>query len=389
MTRFPTIRRTLCLSLLCCLLLFLLPPAVFGAEENTDTLPRVTVTPLDPAPARGGTYRAEVQFQDGVQQATAFRLLLTYDTDYLTLTSIQRGSTINTGDFHYMISDAGATVIFASADRPVSLTNGSCCTLVFQVREDAAVGSASLLVTVDRLVNTDLEKDNRPLTAGATVEMPRLLSDNAQLTALVPSAGELTPSFSPEITEYTLSVPFEVTELTFTTAAADNGTCRVNRKNLGAGGSKTTFVIRVTAEDGKSVSEYVLTATRGEKVKSTTSSKTPSAGNSGGGTTTSRKPITGQTTANRNTDTGTDQPTADDPAPTEPGNTTDNNAGGTTLYGTRSITYNSAPEAVYVIAFLTAAVCGLSIAVIILAVKPKKHEKSDINNFKQPPKHWK
>ena len=45
----------------------------------------------------------------------------------------------------------------------------------------------------------------------------------------------------------------------------EGATYRVNRKNLGAGGSDTLFRITVTAEDGETKNEYQVTVHRQEK----------------------------------------------------------------------------------------------------------------------------
>ena len=109
-----------------------------------------------------------------------------------------------------------------------------------------------------------------------------VLSDSAKLLSLVPATGTLEPAFSPETLSYTLTVPFSVTTMTFTAEAVEGATYRVNRKNLGAGGSDTLFTITVTAEDGETKSEYQVTVHRQEKSASTNASGGTSASNEGG-----------------------------------------------------------------------------------------------------------
>src|SRR5699024_10138097 len=81
-------------------------------------------------------------------------------------------------------------------------------------------------------------------------------SSDASLLDLVPETGELVPSFDPDRLDYHLTVPYEVKQLTFLAEPAAGASCRVNRKNLGAGGSETEFRFTVTAEDGKTKREY-------------------------------------------------------------------------------------------------------------------------------------
>ena len=90
-------------------------------------------------------------------------------------------------------------------------------------------------------------------------------STDARLLSLVPETGQLTPAFHPEVLEYRLSVPFEVTSMTFAAQPATGASCRVNRESLGAGGSDTLFRITVTAEDGETQRVYQVTVHRQEK----------------------------------------------------------------------------------------------------------------------------
>ncbi len=84
----------------------------------------------------------------------------------------------------------------------------------------------------------------------------------AGLLSLAPSSGTLTPDFSPEVEAYRISVPYEVTEMHFSARTLSGGSYRVNRKNLGAGGTETEFTITVTAEDGKTKRAYMVTVYR-------------------------------------------------------------------------------------------------------------------------------
>ncbi|MEY8574806.1 cadherin-like beta sandwich domain-containing protein, partial [Oscillospiraceae bacterium 21-37] len=87
----------------------------------------------------------------------------------------------------------------------------------------------------------------------------------ALLLSLVPETGQLDQAFSPDRLSYTMTVPYEVKALTFTATPAEGASCRVNRKNLGAGGSETEFQITVTAADGKTKQVYRVTVYRQEK----------------------------------------------------------------------------------------------------------------------------
>ena len=70
--------------------------------------------------------------------------------------------------------------------------------------------------------------------------------------------------------------------MTFTAEVPEGAAYRVNRKNLGAGGSDTVFEITVTAADGETRQVYTVTVHRSEKAASTGGAGTGS-GSSGGG----------------------------------------------------------------------------------------------------------
>ncbi len=100
------------------------------------------------------------------------------------------------------------------------------------------------------------------------------LSQDARLLSLTPEQGQLSPAFDPEVLEYRLTVPFEVTTMTFAAQPAEGASCRVNRKNLGAGGSSTLFTLTVTAEDGTAKRVYQVTVYRQEKAAAASPSPT-------------------------------------------------------------------------------------------------------------------
>ncbi len=144
----------------------------------------------------------------------------------------------------------------------------------FLVREGAEPGESHFSVSVYQVRTPQSE----PLPSMDEVQPYVVLpppSGEASLLSLVPSEGELDPGFSADCFDYQMTVPFSVTSLTFLAEPAAGGACKVNRKNLGAGGSDTEFLVTVTAEDGKAKSKYRITVHREEKLVSPKPSPTP------------------------------------------------------------------------------------------------------------------
>lgn len=138
-------------------------------------------------------------------------------------------------------------------------------TFLFRVREGAEPGEKSFLASVYDVVSPVPE----PLEGGAEEEVPYAVlpppREEAFLLSLTPSAGSLEPAFSQDCAEYAVTVPFSVTSMTFAAKPAQGAVCKVNRKNLGAGGSDTLFLLTVTAEDQKTKEQYRVTVHRQEK----------------------------------------------------------------------------------------------------------------------------
>ena len=95
----------------------------------------------------------------------------------------------------------------------------------------------------------------------------------AALLSLIPPTGTLSPSFDPERFQYSLSVPFSVTSLVFDAQPAEGCSVRVNRKNLGAGGSTVDFEFTVTSESGETA-VYTVAVTREKKPVTAVAGKT-------------------------------------------------------------------------------------------------------------------
>ncbi len=384
--------RWICLLLFAGLVAATVLPAniVFGAEAEQgaggDDAFAVVVESGQETAVRGETYRATVRFQGGTAQAAAaFRLYLNYEADFLTLRSIEAAPGMATSEFRYAVTENEATAVFASLSRSVSLADGVCCTLVFDVNEDAPVGSTTMTATADQVVATGLEKLPGTNTAGLTAEMARILSSGAVLASLAPSSGELTPVFSPEITEYTLSVPYEVTELTFAAEPADNATYRVNRKNLNSAGTPTTYTIKVTSEDGSSVTEYVITATR--QLKAAAAGSTSSSGGSSGSSGSSGASAS-RTTSSRSASSASQKSSAANAGTTgaAAGTGQAQTNGGTTVYGSHTLYIGNQSGSEYLFLAILIVLCALCVLSVVRikssgSPRPSKRSRQDNSDY--------
>ncbi|MBQ8165188.1 MAG: cadherin-like beta sandwich domain-containing protein [Clostridia bacterium] len=126
-----------------------------------------------------------------------------------------------------------------------------------------AVGKVtfSINATSYKLVPDDNGDEMSILTMGASATIMDVGSSDANLKSLVVDGGELVPSFSPDITQYTVTVPFDIAALYVYPSTSDSrATHTVEGDEFLNVGTKTRTVV-VTAQDG-TVKKYVITITR-------------------------------------------------------------------------------------------------------------------------------
>ena len=119
----------------------------------------------------------------------------------------------------------------------------------------------------------------------------------------------MTPVFSPEQLEYTMTVPYETTTVSFSAETAEGATYRVNRKNLGPGGSESNFEITVTAADGQTKQTYTVLVHREAKAATPKPALTPKPTATAKSTATPKPAATAKSTAGGSTKTAAPQST--------------------------------------------------------------------------------
>lgn len=210
----------------------------------------------------GETVEISLSWPGDRTDIAAFLLQVEFDPTVLSLRRSSRASSLREGETAVLEEDGVIRAGFLMGDAPFPA--GESFSFRFQLAEDAPAGETWIRVSVldPRAADGSSLEEVSFLLPLSVLPLP---SSDASLVSLAAESGQLSPAFSPDITEYALSVPFEVAQLSFSAQPADGAVCRVNRKNLGAGGSDTLFLFTVTAEDGKTRREYRVTVHRGEK----------------------------------------------------------------------------------------------------------------------------
>lgn len=215
---------------------------------------------------RPGTQVEARFFYNGtLSGVAALRLRLEYDPEVLRFQEVQYGDQLEKGEAATKNEDGVLSTVVTLPGEETSLDIGDLLVCSFLVRGDAPLEKTLLRASVFQVVDGNSEPVQEVMETELALQVLPPPSTDARLLSLVPETGQLTPAFHPEVLEYRLSVPFEVTSMTFAAQPAEGASCRVNRESLGTGGSDTLFRITVTAEDGETQRVYQVTVHRQEK----------------------------------------------------------------------------------------------------------------------------
>lgn len=205
----------------------------------------------------------------GQGELGAFLVRVEYDPEYLMFQSAVEGESVHGG---YSLTQSKEGVVDSGYVKKGGeegiLSSDELFRYRFRVREDAPEGETELSISVYQILTPDFS-ELEPVEQSLLFTVLPPPSSDASLISLQPETGELNPAFSPDCFTYTMTVPFSVTSLNFFAEPAEGAVCKINRKNLGADGSDTVFLLTVTAEDGKTKSVYQVTVHREERAVNT------------------------------------------------------------------------------------------------------------------------
>lgn len=213
----------------------------------------------------GTQVEARFIYNGTLSGVAALRLRLEYDPEVLRFQEVQYGDQLEKGEAATKNEDGVLSTVVTLPGEETSLDIGDLLVCSFLVRGDAPLEKTLLRASVFQVVDGNSEPVQEVMETELALQVLPPPSTDARLLSLVPETGQLTPAFHPEVLEYRLSVPFEVTSMTFAAQPAEGASCRVNRESLGTGGSDTLFRITVTAEDGETQRVYQVTVHRQEK----------------------------------------------------------------------------------------------------------------------------
>ena len=246
------------LSLLCWTLLFSLWGA---AAQAAGFAPALTVEEGRP----GGVVEVAFPYDGSLGEVAAFRTQVEYDPTVLEYLRPTYGESVQAGTVTTQNTPGKVASVYTAPAGGPYLAAEDAIIYRFRILESAAPGLATVFASAFELSTPEPAAIPEDVDVSLSFQVLEPPSSDARLLSLAPDHGQLQPAFDPDVFAYTMTVPYEVEDVTFTAEPVPGAACRVNRKNLGSGGSDTLFRITVTAEDGETRQVYTVTVHRSEK----------------------------------------------------------------------------------------------------------------------------
>lgn len=181
--------------------------------------------------------------------------VLHYDSSTLTLT----GTRQLIGDSWSVDMSGGNLLAYdQSLNNPIS-GSSAVLAVTFRVKSGVAAGT-KVSATITDIVTSDGNSDQNLNDASWSASVAPPPSGNANLSGLSCGSYALSPSFSAGTTEYSVTVPYDVSRLPLDYSAADGGAnVSVSGNQLSVG--VNTVVLTVTAANG-ATRRYTISVTR-------------------------------------------------------------------------------------------------------------------------------
>ena len=215
------------------------------------------------------------------QNISAFRVKITFDTSNLEFENIynKQGVTL-ANEFKSSVKGNTLTIIYVTSNEGINLTPNSdteIFSLKFKAKANSVGSHSTITATFDGVSDYDINEiyAENPLPLNINI-VDKIMSD-CSLKDLVPSEGDLSPEFNPQIYNYDLTVPYSTKFIEFDALPNNpNAYAKVSRKNLNSAGSKTLIKITVTDSVTKDKSIYFVNVNRSSKPSSANDSNSSS-----------------------------------------------------------------------------------------------------------------
>lgn len=260
--------RKLCFLVIFTLFAFAMPLSVSAQDNGAFS---VSISQGDIYP--GDKIKLSLSCDVIEENVGAFIVRTEYDSSALNYVKHETGPAIKSQYIQTAESTGSVSFVYTNklSDASSSL-QGELLSLTFTAGSNSAEQTLPFKVYIEQIADKNGNLINAPISYDLSVYVLPAPSNNCNIISLVPDTGELSPAFDPEITAYEINLPFETTKLDFDVETVLGATWKINRKNLGAGGSAVDFLITVTSEDKTASKVYTITANRAVKGAAVSSS---------------------------------------------------------------------------------------------------------------------
>lgn len=219
------------------------------------------------------------------QNVAAYRVKVAFDESRFSFKELLAEGELQSGEFKTSVSGGTLTILYITQGNGLTVRSGEktpMVTLSFRVLAAAPLGKSEITAKADGVSDNDINELTVLENASLAVSVVPPQRQDCTLKALKPNVGNLQPVFSPAVSSYKMTVPYETTRLEFeATPTEPTATVRVNRKTLNKAGETTLFQITVKSYDNKEKLIYSVQVTRllkGQTSATASSGKKPSGG---------------------------------------------------------------------------------------------------------------
>lgn len=246
----------------CFLSLFCLNLSAFA--YNDDCL-NINLTCDNLEPVSGEEFTVSLNFlPTKTLNVSAYRIKVHFDSSKVSYKGLF--SYINNDDLKTYANGDTLTVLYVTSEKGYNIKANSLQTVLelnFKVLSDCDKNSIKISAVIDGLCDYDAVAIPLPEIEPVVINVVPLEPGNCDLASLSAGQYQLVPSFSSDVTKYSLEVPYSKNTIDFEALPVDeNASVNVNRKTLKSAGTSTDINITVTSADKKSKKVYTVTVNR-------------------------------------------------------------------------------------------------------------------------------
>lgn len=192
-----------------------------------------------------------------------FDLDVRYNPEQLQYVKAEALSPVQPGEIDFSAGSGSIQVLFLDNDGGTSgIKTGSLFRFTFKVSAGQPGDSISLNFNI-RTAGDANASGMGTSGSGTAMQMAAPLSTNNNLASLSINTGSLIPAFSKNVTQYNVTVPFEVSRLKISASAEDStASVSISSPELPAGGSGTASVTVTAASGAKKVYKIKVSRTQ-------------------------------------------------------------------------------------------------------------------------------